>query len=291
MSVSKKIKVAVIIPTLAHKNDDYLKLCVESLRATTDWDIFVVSNGSPHKPMYQNKIFGITTHLHTRDQGQCVAVNIGLQAVSSDTDYVLVSNDDMYYAPGWNKNLKFDRLVFSPNLVEPTTGPGSAPPFRTFDGGFTLEEFKRDEVNAYIQNVLATAFSCESEDDFEEEDGFNLPFFVRKDVMDTVGGYDTKYDPWGSNSDTDLQAKFHLAGVETKRERDVLVYHFSNKSGTFDGTHQAEWQQNWDYFTQKWGFNRDMLGSDVWYSKDLIDEKLLKYKPSWKGKYVQKEAD
>lgn len=303
MSISKlQPKVAVIIPSLAHVTRDYLKVCVESLRATTNWDIIVVSNGTPHKPDLSD-IYGITNHLHTRDQGQCNAVNIGLQFVSPDTDYVLVTNDDMYYAPGWDTYLyetykesdddgnevekkRFKNLVFSPNLVEPTNNAGSAPPFLKADGGFTLDEFKKDVVDEYIAEHAKNY-----EGKLGHEPGFNLPFFVRKDIMQTIGGYDVKYDPWGSNSDSDIQAKFHLAGLQTRRERDVLVYHFSQKSGTFDGSHQELWQRNWDYFTNKWGFNRDMLGSDVWYSKDLISEELLKYKPEWKDKYVREQEE
>jgi hypothetical protein len=78
------------------------------------------------------------------------------------------------------------------------------------------------------------------------------------------------------------------------RLRDVLVYHFSNKSGTFDGTHQDFWQNNWDYLQSKWGFNRDEAGSDTWYCKDMIMWDRLKYHPKWEGKYADtssKSAD
>lgn len=269
------MKVSVVIPTML-KNHEYLKLCVESLRATVDWDIIVVSNGTTENPtdLYKN-IKGITRHLHTRQQGQCNAVNIGAQGLN--TDYIMVSNDDMYYAPGWNKNLRFNYPVFSPNLIEPINNAGSAPPFLKLDAGFTVDEFNKDMVSLFIEQR-----SMMPEDD---ESGFNLPFFIRKDVWDTVGGYDIKYDPWGASSDTDLQMKIELAGVRPMRLRDVLVYHFSNKSGTFDGTHQDHWQNNWDYLQSKWGFNRDEAGSDTWYCKDMIMWDKLKYHPEWEGKY------
>lgn len=269
-------KIAVIIPTI-DKTKEYLRNCVESLRATVDWDIIVVSNGTKIKPDYRD-IKGITIHLHNRDQGQCGAVNIGARVARPDVDYLFVSNDDMYYAPDWNKNLKFGFLVFSPNLIEPTNNAGSAPPFLKFDGGLTLEGFNRESVDRHIKNIVNTQRE-------ENEDGFNLPFFIKKDVWDTIGGYDTKFDPWGSNSDTDLQTKIELAGIKPKRLRDVLVYHFGSKSGTFEPEQQTYWQKNWDYYTEKWGFNRDQLGSDTWYCKDMINYDLLKYKPSWMGKY------
>jgi glycosyltransferase involved in cell wall biosynthesis len=273
-------KVSVIIPSLAHKNEDYLKLCVESLRATTDWDIIVVTNGSKDKPNLSH-IKGISTHIHTRDQGQCIAVNIGAQVVAPDTDFIFISNDDMYYAPYWDRHIWYDYACFSPNLVEPNNNAGSAKPFLKIDGGFTLEEFDQGTVDDFIAERT-------DRDVLEgDESGFNFPVFIRKDLWDTIGGYDVAYDPWGSNSDTDLQTRINLAGINPMRYRDVLVYHFSNKSGTFDGTHQDFYQNNIEYFKDKFGFDRDELDSDVWYNKDILptDKSKIKFQAPWVGKY------
>jgi len=194
----------------------------------------------------------------------------------------------MYFAPGWNRNLRFDDLCFSPNLVEPVNNHGSAQPFRKFDGGFTLDEFKREAVDNYISSATANQQVNKRKDSPLEETGFNLPFFIKAEVWRTIGGYDEKYDPWGSNSDTDLQTKINLAGITPMRLRDVLVYHFSNKSGTFDNSNQTYWQRNWDYYQGKWGFNRDELGSDVWMNTNILpeDKDRILYKPDWTGKYA-----
>lgn len=271
----------VVIPSLASETTKpYLKLCVESLRKSGfDGQIIVVTNGTKTQPNLRD-IKGISRHLHTRDQGQCIATNIGVQQVS--TEYVLISNDDMYYAPGWNRNLRFDYPVFSPNLVEPRNNPGSAAPFRKYNGGFTLDEFHREAVDDMIDAMV------DMEKD-KDETGFNLPFFIRKDLWDFLGGYDIAFDPWGSNSDTDLQTRINLAYVTPIRLRDVLVYHFSNKSGTFDGIHQDFYVNNIEYFKSKFGFDRDELGSDVWYNKDMLpkDASKIKYK---QAKYVQRDS-
>jgi len=266
------MKVSVVIPSLASKETlPYLKLCVESLRATTDWDIIVVTNGSPNIPNLK-EIKAITRHIHIKGQGQCIASNYGGQLVSPDTDYIFVSNDDMYYAPGWNKNLTFRHPVFSPNLIEPQNNAGSAPPFVKLDGGFIIEDFDKDHVDKYVKNAV--------DDKQEDTTGFNLPFFIEKKFWDRLKGYDEAYDPWGSNSDTDLQTRINLAGVTPMRKRNMLVYHFSSKSGTFDGTHQDYYQNNIDYFKSKFGFDRDELNSDVWMNTDMIptDETKIKYK-------------
>lgn len=282
------MKIVAIIPSLASDGTKpYLRECVESLRATTDWDIIVVTNST--KAPEPLNIDGITMRLHTRDQGQCNAVNIGVQAVPPDTDYLFIVNDDMYFAPNWNKNIRFDNPVFSPNLVEPVNNTGSADPFLKFDGGYTIDEFKRDDVNLYINaKINSMKLLLSGNLIHQKEDGFNFPLFIRKDVWDTIGGYDVAYDPWGSNSDTDLQTKINLAGITPKRYRDILVYHFSSKSGTFDGTHQDFYQNNIEYFKQKFGFDRDELQSDVWYNTNMLpdDPEKIKLKVDWRNKYA-----
>lgn len=273
-------KVSVIIPSLYEKDGDYLKLCVESLRATVDWQIIVVTNGTKAKPNLSH-IKGISQHLHTPQQGQCHAVNAGAQLAAPNSDYLMVSNADMYYAPAWLNN-PIDGWdmpsCWSPNLIEPTNNLGSAQPFLKLDAGFTLEEFDKEKVDSFIA----------LHEDNEETTGFNLPFFIRRDIWRTISGYDTKYDPWGSNSDTDLQTLIELAGVQPVRLRDILVYHFSNKSGTFDGSHQDAWQKNWDYYKSKWGFTRDDEPiPDTWAATDMVNKKLNKFHPDWENRYSE----
>lgn len=269
---------SVIIPSLYEVDGEYLKLCVESLRESGfGGRIIVVTNGTSSKPILSH-IKGISTHLHTRDQGQCNAVNIGTQLVTED--YLMVSNSDMYYASGWNKHLRFNEPVFSANLVEPTDNAGSAPPFLKFDGGLTVDDFKKEELDKFIVKEVGEP----TEGRLIGESGFNLPFFIKADLWHFLKGYDIAYDPWGSNSDTDLQTRINLAGVTPMRLRDVLVYHFSNKTPTFSPENDKFRMFNFDYFKDKFGFDRDELGSDVWYNRDMIpaDPGKIKYnQPKW----------
>lgn len=267
----------IIIPSLYEADKDYLKLCVESLRESGfGGQIIVVTNGASSSPVLDFK--GVSVHLHTKQQGQCNAVNIGAQVAQSE--YIMVSNSDMYYAPGWDRYLNFVYPVFSPNLVEPVNNLGSAPPFLKFDGGFTLEEFSKESVDKFINKQVERELTS----GLTHEPGFNLPFFIKRDFWNFLGGYDIGFDPWGSNSDTDLQTRINLAGVTPMRLRDVLVYHFSNKTDTFKPENDAFRMHNFDYFKQKHGFDRDELGSDVWMNKDMIPENKsrIKYK---QGKY------
>jgi hypothetical protein len=88
------------------------------------------------------------------------------------------------------------------------------------------------------------------------------------------------YDPWSSNSDSDLEYKCILAGIQPKVLRGVFVYHFGMKSGTFDPDQQVYWQKNWDYFNEKWGFSR--VDTPFIQKADVqIDTQKLKHKPKW----------
>jgi glycosyltransferase involved in cell wall biosynthesis len=285
----------VIIPTLIDVDGEYMKYCVQSLRDSGfGEDIIVVANGTKDMNPFRG-VQGITKAITVKKQGQCFAVNQGAKMVEGDCKYILVANADMYFAPGWDKHLngyletaedgrkRFIYQCFSPNLVEPTNNPGSAAPFLKVDGGFTLEEFDKTKVDKFIEKNVSHVRVNNL-----VETGFNLPFIMDIELWRTIGGYDEFYDPWGSNSDTDLQTAVNLAGVIPMRLRDVLVYHFSNKSGTFDGSHQEAWQRNWDYYQQKWGFNRDDLNSDVWMNERMLPKNPedIKYQPDWVGKYA-----
>lgn len=284
-----------VIPTLVDVDGDYMKLAVESLRTSGfDGDIIVVANGTKDMNPFRDTS-GISKAITVRAQGQCIAVNNGVGMVEGDCRYILVANADMYFAPGWLQRLKTYEIrdetngrrkyrypCMSPNLVEPADNSGSAAPFLKLDAGFTLDSFSRDKVDEFIAKHKEQKKTTVT-------DGFNLPFIIDVEVWRTIGGYDVAYDPLGSNSDTDLQVKINLAGIVPKRLRDVLVYHFSNKSGTFDGSHQEAWQRNWEYFQNKWGFNRDELQSDVWMNKNMlpVDRNSIKYTPDWAGKYLE----
>lgn len=283
-------KVTAIIPSLIDVDGEYLKLCVESLRTSGfDGDIIAVANGTADMAPFRN-IKGITKGLTVKRQGQCFAVNQGAKMVEGDCKYLFVINADMYFAPGWDKNLRFEHKCFSPNLIEPTNNAGSAPPFLKRDWGVNIEEFRKERADEGVRSLLNVMRPIDDRPEIlpQEETGFNLPFFIDIELWRTIAGYDEFYDPWGSNSDTDLQTLINLAGVTPMRLRDVLVYHFSSKSGTFDGSHQEEWQKNFDYYRTKFGYTRDdEPKADVWYNKNMILSDKLIYHPEWENKYSE----
>jgi len=275
--------VTIIIPHLgATKEQQFsIKNCFDSLIESgfPGENIIIAFNGiseSTSTPTFDPTEQGVSLIGLTK-QGQCTAVNAAAATVT--TPWIMVSNDDMMYAPGW-----FERLVapidesilcISPILVEPRPG---APTFITEFCGGAGGDFNKEKW-LYFANSYMPMYQglCRP--------GFNLPFLIRKDVWDLVGGYDVNYDPWSSNSDSDLEYKLKLAGVQPYQNTNCPVYHFSQTSGTFEPKNRPSWEKNWQYFIDKWGFPRTDDG--IWEATFEVPTTNMGriFTPWWEGFY------
>lgn len=205
-------------------------------------------------------------------QGQCKATNAAVAV--TNTEWIMITNDDMIYPPGWFDNLteKMEgHLCFSPKLIEPRPG---APTFEVHFCGGAGGDFDKDKFLEFAETYEGEGVRT----------GFNLPFVIRRDLWDTVGGYDINYDPWGSNSDSDLEYKIKLAGVQPMQNTNSIVYHFSQTSGTFHPDNRSYWERNFAYFEEKWGFPRTDEG--IWEANfEIPDPPVRKFTPNWEGKF------
>lgn len=274
-------EVSVIIPHLgATKEQEYaFDQCFFSLKETVpDIKIIVVKNGNI--PCLDHG-WG---NIYIKDQGQCKAVNAAVATVS--TPWVLVTNDDMIYPHGWFEKLVAPMtdniLCISPKLIEPRPG---APTFEVYFCGGAGGDFNKEKwlefakaYNPMYQDIskITPKGLCRT--------GFNLPFLIKKELWDLISGYDTAYDPWGSNGDSDLEYKIRLAGVQPYQNTNSIVYHFSQTSGSFSPENRSYWDQNWHYFISKWGFPRADSPA-IWQANFEIPEDKLKYKPWWRNFY------
>lgn len=264
----------IIIPHLGGTSETEFALrhCLKSLKETSKSRIIVAHNnvGGWDGPVDPSTLLLF-------DQGQCKAVNAA--AATVDTEWLLITNDDMIYAPGWFENLTkviTTEKCVSPKLVEPRPG---APTFEVYFCGGAGGDFDK-------QKWLDFARAWHNRTNFLPlRTGFNLPFLIKKELWDLVGGYDVNYDPWGSNSDSDLEYKIKLAGVQPYQNPNSVVYHFSQTSGTFEPRNAYFWHRNFAYFEKKWGFSRTDEG--IWEANFTIpsfrDGRL--FRPFWEGFY------
>lgn len=272
---------SIIIPHLGQNEEQErsLETCLTSLVETCTLPIVVSVNG---KSTWINRPKVIDEHkdrfsiIINPEQGQCKAVNAAVATVK--TPWIMVSNDDMVYSKGW-----FERLVkpideeyvqcISPMLVEPRPG---APTFVVQNLGGAGGDFRKDLWDAYSEEYYQYNHVL--------REGFNLPFIITRELWNLVGGYDVAYDPWGSNSDSDLLYKIRLAGIQPFQNTNAIVYHFSQTSGTFHPDNQGSWNRNWAYFIEKWGFPRtDDL---IWEAGFQIPmPPIRKFTPEWEAKW------
>lgn len=268
--------VTIVIPHLGKtKEQRYaLEQCIQSLLATVpDMKKIVAVNGDSDLIIHHQH--PSISYIYVQEQGQCKAVNAAV--ATTNTPWIFITNDDMIYPPGWWENLMqghyYDIGCVSPRLVEPRPG---APTFEVFFAGGAGGDFDKEKFLGYAEEHAEHSYSLQT--------GFNLPFLIRRDIWDTICGYDIQYDPFGSNGDSDLQAKIHLAGIQPHQNPNAVVYHFSQTSGTSHPSNRSYWETNWHYFIEKWGFERQSA-PDVWHSVNIIDNDKLKYHPDWEGKY------
>jgi GT2 family glycosyltransferase len=264
--------VTIIIPHLGGSPEAEYALteCLLSLRETFSGKIILAKNGN--KSSIDCRHFG---DIEIINQGQCKAVNAAAAIVN--TPFILITNDDMIYPPGWFEKLTENidpkaSTCLSPKLVEPRPG---APTFISHFCGGAGGDFDKQKFLDFVESYPQT--------DLILSTGFNLPLLISKELWDTVGGYDINYDPWSSNSDSDLEYKIRLAGVQPYQVQNCLVYHFSQTSGTFEPRNRGFWEKNWSYFIEKWGFPRTDDG--IWEATFVIPDEGRIFRPDWEGKY------
>jgi len=186
----------------------------------------------------------------------------------------------MIYPPYWWDMLVMDGdwldkySCVSPKLVEPRPG---APTFLVEPFGGAGGDFDKQKFLSFVKNYQTPNKR------FLLKRGFNLPFLIKKELWDLVGGYDINYDPWGSNGDSDLEYKIKLAGVQPQQNEACLVYHFSQTSGTFNPENDSYRFANYAYFKEKWGFDRTDDG--IWEATFEIPDEGRIFRPWWEGYY------
>lgn len=283
-NLMQKNDVTIIIPHYDTEAANYsLEQCLQSIRDSgfPMENVILACNGT-----FGGWGFHDVQVLWIEEQGQCKAVNAA--AAIAKTPWIMVTNNDMIYPKDWFERI-FDLFInhaesviadddyftLSPILIEPRPG---APTFETYFCGGAGGDWDENKFSEFCANYVGSGIRS----------GFNLPFLIKRDVWNVVGGYDVNYDPWGSNSDSDFQYKLKLAGVRMFQNTNCPVYHFSQTSGTFEPQNQGYWSKNWDYFIKKWGFPRTDTG--IWEATFEIPYEKLAYHPIWMGFFSRRSS-
>lgn len=262
---------SIVIPTF-ERNLPFLKLCIESIKKNSRYEheIIVVTNGGEPYDVCT----GGSTVVHRPEPGQCGAVNYGFSIASNDA--VCAIDDDMYVTPDWDYWLwRYYQLLKYPLVCSVRYEYDCASPFvRPPEVGRTPEEFNTEAFEKF----------WDEQQDFKIEEGFNVPWLWSKEIWNTIGGYDEAYDPYASNSDSDLLYRVRLAGLKPLLVRRSAVFHFVGSSGWKVG--DTHWQKNYQHFVDKFGFPR-VEWPEHWHGARLLEipqDKLI-FRPPYYEQY------
>lgn len=233
---------SIIIPTW--NNLDYLKFCINSLKKNSHFkhQIIVVVNEGIDGTLKWLEEQNMYDFIHAKKNiGICYGLNIGRSLVK--TKYIVYANDDMYFLPKWDLELKneidligHDNFMLSATMIEP---------YDTGNPCVIVNDFGTD-INSFDEERL-----LEEQVDLKKNDWFGStwpPNIVHVDIWDLVGGMSIEFSP-GMYSDPDLSMKLWKLGVRYfKGVGNSRVYHFGSKS-----TSRVKRNKGKDTFLHKWG--------------------------------------
>jgi len=256
------MKFSIVIPSW--NNLDYLKICIESIKknSTYEHDINVhLNEGSDGSVEFLKKNQIKFTH-SKENIGLCSGVNKA--ALLAETEYIIFSNDDMYFLPEWDiylskeiSNVKDNFYLFSGTSIGPL-GSGlqnketkelTSEEIKNFDFdcGKTADTFDEHKV---LQSYKSVKY-------FDHQGSHWAPHLIHKSIWNKIGGFSKEFDP-GYASDTDITMKLWKAGVRIFKGIDNFrVYHFGSittrkKKGLIKNKGNR-------LFLSKWGISSDLF--------------------------------
>jgi len=214
------MKATIIIPT--YNALKYTKLCIDSIRLTTSfpYEIIIVDNGSTDgtREYIENqkniKLIKSKTNL-----GYAGACNLGIK--ESDSDYIIISNNDIFFTPYWLTHLvEASKSSENIGIVGPVTNTAAGyhvMPHNAYTGKLGLFNESR---RIFLQNKGAL---------------FNVPvliFFltlIKRKTIDLVGLLDPDLGLGGCD-DFDYSFRVILAGLRCMLSTSVFVHHFCSRT-------------------------------------------------------------
>lgn len=215
---------SILIPSW--NNLPYLRTCVESIRKNSSrpHQIIVHINEGADGSLEWIKQEGLDYSYSGRNVGVCYGFNA--PGVLATTPYIVMSDDDFYFAPGWDTALleeiekaPKDSFCISGTMIEHTASRNAAA-LAPFDFGKTVETFDEQKFLAGYSAIP-----------FGDWSGSNwYPLVMPRTLWVLIGGLSTEFSP-GMGSDPDMMMKLWHAGVRyykgVSRSR---VYHFGSRT-------------------------------------------------------------
>ena len=251
---------SILIPS--YNNLEYLKICIDSLNKNSIYKhqiIAHINEGSDGSLQYIKDI-GTDYTYSNNNIGMPKALN--LASKKAKFDYILISHDDFYYCPGWDKvfadeinNISNKNFYLSGTMV----GEGQV----KFDAGNNVENFNEKKLLKNLENIQTFNFQGTTK----------CPGLVHKELWNKVGGWSEEFSPTGGD-DTDFAMKlwkenvrifkglgkcsaYHFGSVTTRKKDKSLFTYLGSRGNKI--------------FLKKWGFSINFF--EKYYLKSGLDEK------------------
>ena len=214
------MKATIIIPTFNAL--EYTRLCLYSLKLTTFFphDLIFVDNGSTDGTIeFLSEFSNITLIRSKTNLGYAGACNLGIK--KSDSDYIVISNNDIFFTPYWLTHLVEASESF-PNigLVGPATNKAAGfhvIPHNAYNCKSDLfTESKRiyEKYKGFVQKVTWLVFFCT---------------LIKRETIDAVGILDPNLGLGGCD-DVDYSYRVNQSGRFCALARSVYVHHFCSRT-------------------------------------------------------------
>jgi glycosyltransferase involved in cell wall biosynthesis len=237
---------SILIPSW--NNLPYLKCCVESIRKNSRYKhqiIVHVNEGKDDTLAWVNEQKISHTH-STANVGVCYGFNGPAALVQSD--YIVLSDDDYYFAPDWDhylleeiKKLDHDYFCITGTMIEHSETQYPTSIIAPHNYGKTVQEFNEKKFLKEFKDIP-----------FYDWTGGNwYPLVLHKNIWNLIGGLSTEFTP-GMASDPDMMMKLWHCGVRYyKGVSKSRVYHFGSKS-----TARVKKNDGNKQFLLKWGLSK-----------------------------------
>jgi len=236
---------SILIPSW--NNLPYLKCCVDSIRKNSTYkhEIVVHVNEGRDGTLEWVREQGLS---HTHSDGNAgVCYGFNGPASLATSKHIVLSDDDYYYAPGWDEPL-LKEVQSRPDIYFCITGTMIEHSESQYDSiianrnyGKTVEEFNEEKFLEEYKSIP-----------FHDWNGGNwYPMVLHKHIWDLIGGLSIEYTP-GMASDPDMMMKLWHCGVRYyKGISSSRVYHFGSRS-----TARVKKNDGNKQFLHKWGLSK-----------------------------------
>ena len=243
--LTEKPVFSILIPSW--NNLDYLKCCVESIRKNSRYQHQIVVHINEGKDGSLEWVKNQSLSYSYSDENVGVCYGFNSPATQAVSEYIVLSDDDYYFAPDWDYHLleeikKLDHYYFCVcgTMIEhsPTQYTSMIAPH---DFGKTVKEFDEER---FLKEYSSFPF--------EDWNGANwYPMVLHKTIWNLIGGLSTEFTP-GMASDPDMMMKLWHVGVRYfKGVSQSRVYHFVSRS-----TARVKKNDGNKQFLMKWGISK-----------------------------------